>query len=123
MMRVPPSATRSDTRVPFTTLFRSAVGVGEGLVHRIPDAGQPRAGRHRPRIGRRALEAHRHELLQPPVGERSEEHTSELQSLMRISYGVFCLNKQTNTASTLCVSLLCTTVIRDPRTALPQTPR
>src|SRR3546814_9060229 len=70
MIRRPPRTTRTDTLFPYTTLFRSAW----------------RALRPR-RLGRH-VDRHR----QPG---RSEEHTSELQSLMRISYAVFCLKKKT----------------------------
>src|SRR3546814_3026507 len=73
MIRRPPRSTRTDTLFPYTTLFRS----GEGGRDRLP-AG--RAGRAGPDGG----------------GRRSEEHTSELQSLMRISYAVFCLKKKNN---------------------------
>src|SRR6056297_2858184 len=68
MIRRPPRSTRTDTLFPYTTLFRSA------------PAGP--AGTRRPRPPGR-LAAH-----------RSEEHTSELQSLRRISYAVFCLKKK-----------------------------
>src|SRR3546814_5789812 len=116
MIRRPPRSTRTDTLFPYTTLFRSrtrlAGGAGlrgrcAGLCHRAvggraddvmaglrrgrqvrgdragggPARGQPRCGRSvaaRPRDGSSA---------------RSEEHTSELQSLMRTSYAVFCLKK------------------------------
>src|SRR3546814_3778597 len=78
MIRRPPRSTRTDTLFPYTTLFRS-------------DA-------HR-RLGpRRPLREHRGRSgspLRPPPRRRSEEHTSELQSLMRISYAVFCLKKKT----------------------------
>src|SRR3546814_17357365 len=75
MIRRPPRSTRTDTLFPYTTLFRS---VDERL-----ERGARRA--HRPR--------HVH-LARADVVERSEEHTSELQSLMRISYAVFCLKKK-----------------------------
>src|SRR3546814_12740027 len=78
MIRRPPRSTRTDTLFPYTTLFRSLRG-GEfclGLRGALAELGEPPADRHA-RI----------------VGERSEEHTSELQSLMRISYAVFCLKK------------------------------
>src|SRR3546814_4015137 len=80
MIRRPPRSTRTDTLFPYTTLFRSGGGRAE---HRNGGAG--RCGRQRGRdagIGRGAR------------AERSEEHTSELQSLMRISYAVFCLKKK-----------------------------
>src|SRR3546814_9130844 len=77
MIRRPPRSTRTDTLFPYTTLFRSA------------DRGA-RAGRSRrppPQPTQAAADA---EYPHP----RSEEHTSELQSLMRISYAVFCLKKK-----------------------------
>src|SRR3546814_8692166 len=88
MIRLPPRSTRTDTLCPYTTLFRSLdrlrrlhrerpelpdVGVGDGdgrLPLHLPDQGGK-------------------------FGGRSEEHTSELQSLMRISYAVFCLQNKT----------------------------
>src|SRR3546814_5776555 len=73
MIRRPPRSTRTDTLFPYTTLFRSVRCVGR---------------RHLPAGWRsRTAPARRLEL-------RSEEHTSELQSLMRISYAVFCLKKK-----------------------------
>src|SRR3546814_7667699 len=99
MIRRPPRSTRTDTLFPYTTLFRSDVREAgqlgsdahakavDGDDHRLgmaPDvqpaldvAAQPRGIRGRSR-----------------GGVRSEEHTSELQSLMRISYAVFCLKKK-----------------------------
>src|SRR3546814_8474541 len=125
IIRRPPRSTRTDTLVPYTTLFRSSVP-GErspcrscrgGLAARIPSSGPHQTltevrhmtrqrktirrfydeegfdqngmgGRsgNRLRGGRRAATGH---------GRRSEEHTSELQSLMRPSYAVFCLKKKT----------------------------
>src|SRR3546814_3553556 len=76
MIRRPPRSTRTDTLFPYTTLFRSRVPRPPVL----PDE-QVQDLRGRFRLGRRR-----------PV--RSEEHTSELQSLMRISYAVFCLKKK-----------------------------
>src|SRR3546814_7539327 len=82
MIRRPPRSTRTDTRFPYTTLFRSLrpeVRI-PALVRVHPDDGvrQPGEPLHRRRQRVR----------------RSEEHTSELQSLMRISYAVFCLKKK-----------------------------
>src|SRR3546814_2306594 len=78
MIRRPPRSTRTDTLFPYTTLFRSS--------------GQPRAvAAGRVRLRRRAGVVRRCDC--GGVG-RSEEHTSELQSLMRISYAVFCLKKK-----------------------------
>src|SRR3546814_1002414 len=77
MIRRPPRSTRTDTLFPYTTLFRS-------------DPYPPDAGAiWRPPAGRGAAGA-------VGLDARSEEHTSELQSLMRISYAVFCLKKKKN---------------------------
>src|SRR3546814_15872822 len=82
MIRRPPRSTRTDTLFPYTTLFRSYVGLtlpeecgGAGLG--IADAA----------------------VVKGQALRRSEEHTSELQSLMRISYAVFCLKKKTQKRS------------------------
>src|SRR3546814_2954488 len=113
MRRRPPRSTRTDTLFPYTTLFRSA----HQRPHRRPRSpgapgAAPRAGRdigeaaagpdrrlcHRHRAADRLLRA-----ADPAAGagdralRRSEEHTSELQSLMRISYAVFCLKKKKTT--------------------------
>src|SRR3546814_376707 len=70
MIRRPPRSTRTDTLFPYTTLFRSRLILFDDVVHR-----------HMP-----VDDLH--------LRNRSEEHTSELQSLMRISYAVFCLKKK-----------------------------
>src|SRR3546814_8344353 len=92
MIRRPPRSTRTDTLFPYTTLFRSALLVQP---HRV-GCGQCRGNRLR--IGRDGLVD---QVRAPPregerigIALRSEEHTSELQSLMRISYAVFCLKKK-----------------------------
>src|SRR3546814_16584317 len=83
MRRRPPRSTRTDTLVPYTTLFRSAI---HGEQHaREADQENPAAA------GRRGVRMHPHDRAE---SHRSEEHTSELQSLMRISYAVFCLKKK-----------------------------
>src|SRR3546814_10627223 len=99
MLRRPPRSTRTDTLFPYTTLFRSAEGeAGDGDhrhqldppaqdLHRDRHAG--RAGQPLHRGGGDVADHH------PLRVHRSEEHTSELQSLMRISYAVFCLKKKT----------------------------
>src|SRR3546814_8350980 len=92
MIRRPPRSTRTDTLFPYTTLFRSTshrpTRTTRAKVRRTPVwlicrssafIRPPSAGRRRP-------------LRPPDRATRSEEHTSELQSLMRISYAVFCLN-------------------------------
>src|SRR3546814_4376020 len=89
MIRRPPRSTRTDTLLPYTTLFRS-----DGAAHSGAQGRRGRRDRRRPRHdgGRRSPAAHH--LLTSPATPRSEEHTSELQSLMRISYAVFCLKKK-----------------------------
>src|SRR3546814_2177083 len=87
MIRRPPRSTRTDTLFPYTTLFRSH-DVGSGLRKEQEDGGQQHAAQDAERPGG---------IVVPTVGTtipRSEEHTSELQSLMRISYAVFCLKKK-----------------------------
>src|SRR3546814_3172570 len=110
MIRRPPRSTRTDTLFPYTTLFRSAlarrddldIAVRRRLDEDAPELAEPpdclpnafallKRERFECRAGRCAG---RH--LQP---ERSEEHTSELQSLMRISYAVCCLNKKKDNTS------------------------
>src|SRR3546814_18316016 len=96
MIRRPPRSTRTDTLFPYTTLFRSSL-VGLSALVCLAD-------RLRDRIRR---VQHDRGTLDPPqlclvsrlsdvpgAAPRSEEHTSELQSLMRISYAVFCLKKK-----------------------------
>src|SRR3546814_1327932 len=86
MIRRPPRSTRTDTLFPYTTLFRSA-GRTRGDGRPVQGHGDPRFGLATPRGLRRTGR-----LRMTTV--RSEEHTSELQSLMRISYAVFCLKKK-----------------------------
>src|SRR3546814_1359936 len=87
MIRRPPRSTRTDTLFPDTTLFRSTkvehAPAGQELLpaHRVPRA------HHRQRLANVRGGPHRLDCS----GDRSEGHTSELQSLMRISYAVFCL--------------------------------
>src|SRR3546814_6465111 len=100
MRRRPPRSTRTDTLFPYTTLFRS----NPGPRCRTPEAGRnqgPRrpvpSGTRRPE--RKEIAVAKLEIVRIPVLSdnyvwRSEEHTSELQSLMRISYAVFCLKKK-----------------------------
>src|SRR3546814_10121604 len=79
MIRRPPRSTRTDTLFPYTTLFRSLL-----------DAGVP-VQALRDELAKLGVEGW---ALRPERIMRSEEHTSELQSLMRISYAVFCLKKK-----------------------------
>src|SRR3546814_6320761 len=100
MIRRPPRSTRTDTLFPYTTLFRSrAAGPGETLAPEDAEALAPLLGPASARLAldRSALDRHSRESgnpVPPKTPHRSEEHTSELQSLMRISYAVFCLKKK-----------------------------
>src|SRR3546814_2366459 len=97
MIRRPPRSTRTDTLVPYTTLFRSRIPArqrrGHAKNHRfvsvffLKGAKQTVPNNEHPAV----IAIHVKRVL------RSEEHTSELQSLMRISYAVFCLKKKTQT--------------------------
>src|SRR3546814_1380372 len=90
MIRRPPRSTRTDTLFPYTTLFRSVLHLENpgNCLDRRP------GGR-----GNRVAAGQGHLDFPPAVevedeADKSEEHTSELQSLMRISYAVFCLKKK-----------------------------
>src|SRR3546814_7684030 len=93
MIRRPPRSTRTDTLVPYTTLFRSVWNCTRTMNQRLLDI--PVHGKRAPirhREGRKARGDPCPALAK--ADHRSEEHTSELQSLMRISYAVFCLKKK-----------------------------
>src|SRR3546814_5559796 len=115
MIPRPPRSTRTDTLFPYTTLFRShrarlhVIAVGrradpaapEHVVgFACPEAAQDRDFRRRTRGALKDVEGgvqariHAARIALAMVSQRSEEHTSELQSLMRISYAVFCLKKK-----------------------------
>src|SRR3546814_4438770 len=100
MIRRPPRSTRTDTLCPYTTLFRSLRLRRDGSreVRRGGPAGVREGDAFEPALALVArddvevdvgIHHHQHQV-------RSEEHTSELQSLMRISYAVFCLKKKNN---------------------------
>src|SRR3546814_3406748 len=89
MIRRPPRSTRTDTLFPYTTLFRSTRWRSPAVRPRRTDGHGP----DRPFARQRALLAGL-ACRDAGQGGRSEEHTSELQSLMRISYAVFCLKKK-----------------------------
>src|SRR3546814_5964754 len=97
MIRRPPRSTRTDTLFPYTTLFRSLAWTVENepgwpvlIARRKLTVSVPRSSPSTMRSGRRRSAACSRSLAET----RSEEHTSELQSLMRISYAVFCLKKK-----------------------------
>src|SRR3546814_2856201 len=118
MIRRPPRSTLTDTLFPYTTLFRSDRADDGGLSGRArrrcaepeilghPLRAQLGLARAPPLPALRDLLLPGHRLCHRPRprarrGRRSEEHTSELQSLMRISYAVFCLKKKTKQPHTL----------------------
>src|SRR3546814_14406721 len=92
MIRRPPRSTRTDTLFPYTTLFRSVLA--DGAV--ADELGVP--GVDLAQVGVAAGGERAHQVQRRRRTWRSEEHTSELQSLMRISYAVFCLKKKNNKA-------------------------
>src|SRR3546814_1312268 len=112
MLRRPPRSTRTDTLFPYTTLFRSALQVGH-IVVQVADGQRAQIGADHATPGLRRIVFDNHGEAPIPcvriviileqdailAAPRSEEHTSELQSLMRISYAVFCLKKK-NTVNT-----------------------
>src|SRR3546814_8951923 len=90
MRRLPPRSTRTDTPFPYTTLFRSNPSCSVRLARwRFPPVRSRKKSPPPRRLPRRRARF------------RSEEHTSELQSLMRISYAVFCLKTTIHTEQTL----------------------
>src|SRR3546814_5446551 len=96
MIRRPPRSTRTDTLFPYTTLFRSRVPERKRRVYRAQPVQPVDHLARRERLSAGADGLQRLHRLQR-AGRclfRSEEHTSELQSLMRISYAVFCLKKK-----------------------------
>src|SRR3546814_7243413 len=94
MIRRPPRSTRTDTLFPYTTLFRSPRRIrdqSDSTGKRISAAAAP--GVRPPAVPGAAMRSEDRRAR----SRRSEEHTSELQSLMRISYAVFCLKKKKRT--------------------------
>src|SRR3546814_10680500 len=105
MIRRPPRSTRTDTLFPYTTLFRSS-----SFAWHDPHSTESfsLSGGAVWQLSQRAL------ACAPFSGNRSEEHTSELQSLMRISYAVFCLKKKNTRYTTIELLLsLCTSTIHN----------
>src|SRR3546814_6627554 len=106
MIRRPPRSTRTDTLFPYTTLFRSKVRRGDasdllGRPHRQVVGRQRLADLGRQNRSKLALFGFLHAKVGIDVAGRSEEHTSELQSLMRSSYAVFCLKNKNQRARTV----------------------
>src|SRR3546814_2920409 len=110
MIRRPPRSTRTDTLFPYTTLFRSfgnrqatvqdLVGIVDLAAAWAGEvAAEQRLEHEHQRIAAVAAEPLLHDI---GAHARSEEHTSELQSLMRISYAVFCLKKKQKKHNSLC---------------------
>src|SRR3546814_4895201 len=116
MIRRPPRSTRTDTRFPNTTHFRSTWQHRKSLIRRgvrlvdmetrqslktttLSGAWRDRIEAVNPGRGQKGTRTSRRGLGHHVAKVRSEEHTSELQSLMRTSYAVFCLKKQTNTSN------------------------
>src|SRR3546814_3643580 len=91
MIRRPPRSTRTDTLFPYTTLFRSLPALsninGHCALFALSSNRLSTCARYK--VGMNA-----ETKILPQSDDRSEEHTSELQSLMRISYAVFCLKKK-----------------------------
>src|SRR3546814_7581822 len=110
MIPRPPRSTRTGTRFPYTTLFRSTPSEIKKFIRYVADWRLGQLGLKKMYM----VDEHPLPWLQPLLTgvehanffetratERSEEHTSELQSLMRISYAVFCLTKQQRTQQTM----------------------
>src|SRR3546814_3790308 len=89
MIRRPPRSTRTDTLFPYTTLFRSKLKTAAATLKTSPDEVPARIAA--------LVEIRATGVCHTDEFTRSEEHTSELQSLMRISYAVFCLKKKNKT--------------------------
>src|SRR3546814_8528685 len=99
MIRRPPRSTRTDTLFPYTTLFRSPVVIRAAPRHALFTEHFPNGRDHVNGVWNRrffqcVVIGNRHIGGGHAHRRRSEEHTSELQSLMRISYAVFCLKKK-----------------------------
>src|SRR3546814_7480212 len=94
MIRRPPRSTRTDTPFPYTTLFRSVIcntaEKGKLQLQREKSVDKINLFAFSRQIDRTQI------CIKTEISERSEENTSELQSLMRISYAVFCLKKKNN---------------------------
>src|SRR3546814_7748769 len=103
MIRRPPRSTRTDTLFPYTTLFRSTLqgNLAYSAFSRMLDVSNldlaVQGTVRQNKLGLPAIKNLNASVAIPELKVRSEEHTSELQSLMRISYAVFCLKKKKKT--------------------------
>src|SRR3546814_10361097 len=101
MIRRPPRSTRTDTLFPYTTLFRSLKHLASKREkNRVASLPPENRMTDTPREDASLFPASAGDRLREAREKRSEEHTSELQSLMRISYAVFCLKKKKNNTKT-----------------------
>src|SRR3546814_10076898 len=96
MIRRPPRSTRTDTLFPYTTLFRSADALRFTLISMAAQGRDIKLSEQRVEGYRNFATKLWNAARYCQMNGRSEEHTSELQSLMRISYAVFCLKKKKN---------------------------
>src|SRR3546814_1532481 len=92
MIRRPPRSTRTDTLFPYTTLFRSQTIVTQSSAQ--ANTHSPGGAINQPFFANNTQGSIQQVSSTTSIAVRSEEHTSELQSLMRISYAVFCLKKK-----------------------------
>src|SRR3546814_2875493 len=100
MIRRPPRSTRTDTLCPYTTLFRSLAGLPLAAVLLLCACSPSKGAKNGDEAALPGNDVAASNFANRMSGQRSEEHTSELQSLMRISYAVFCLKKKKHTKIT-----------------------
>src|SRR3546814_1443086 len=100
MIRQPPRSTRTDTLFPYTTLFRSPSRAHDAQAATRARFPVSAVGGRRPCPAQDGPHRASAAPISPLYSHRSEEHTSELQSLMRISYAVFCLKKKNRKTTT-----------------------
>src|SRR3546814_9386121 len=97
MIRRPPRSTRTDTLFPYTTLFRSVLLIEQDGPPEVVERDMKRMADiclEEKAVSVEIAETESDAVALKTARRRSEEHTSELQSLMRISYAVFCLKKK-----------------------------
>src|SRR3546814_1679560 len=122
MIRRPPRSTRTDTLFPYTTLFRSGPSAAVCRIHR--HKGKIEVGNIPFPVATGARKGHQCDIGPglEKLGPRDRKHTSELQSLMRISYAVFCLKKKKTTKEHINIEIYNTTMSRSaqPSTNIAQ---